>query len=153
MISKRHILQFPGNINITVLPVESGIVNDDKLAEFRKMIAEAFKEYTKGTKTEYIMQDKLSFIGWIRKLNFSVTGDEIVTEQIRLEFDENGIVEAGNIFDADRVEAMIDEAVYRYRRDWHHWSGDHHIDEPACILVGEAIKAVMDYMPDKEVFK
>lgn len=44
----------------------------------------------------------------------------------------------------DKLE-FIDEGVSMYKRGWHHWSGDNHVDKIASVLVADAIKTVLEY--------
>ena len=143
-MTERYILQFPRGIVITIFPYDMSEFHQHKFWEdFREQIKKSFRDYTKGTNPEYIVEDKLSFINLIRELNFNVSGKQIVNERIRDEFDDKN--EVYLISDANSIEEMIDEGLARYKKDWNRWSGDKHVDEMVCILVADAIKIVMEY--------
>lgn len=150
-MTERYILQFPCGINITIFP--TGIAGDGikniEMSDFKARIRAAFQTYTQGTNPEYIMHDKLAFLNLIRDLNFNVTGKEILNERIRDELDENNDCCIDDINDTESIEGMIDEGIYRYSKEWYIWSGNRHVDEKVCDLVGQAIKIVMDYTPDE----
>lgn len=133
------ILRFPRGIEVTITP--RSVVTD----EFRKRIQEAFRDYTAGTAKEYQYQDKLAFINRIREINFKVESESIVNEHIRFLLENDGEVTLGDLVDLEQIANLMDEAVYRYKKDWDHWSGDHHLDEPACKFVAAAIQEVMNY--------
>lgn len=142
MISK--VLYFPRDVEVRITP--HSMVTD----EFRQQIRKAFHDYTAGTHPDYMVQDKLAFINLIREKNFHVDSKALVNEHIRdlLENDEE--VTLGDLLDLEQVENLIDEALHRNRKNWNHWSGDHHLDEPACKFVAAAIEEVMAYDKEKE---
>ena len=148
MMAERYILQFPGGIAITIFPHDMSQFHQFEFwKDFREKIKKSFRDYTKETNPEYIVEDKLSFINLIRELNFNVSGKQIVNEYIREEFDDKNEAYLEDISDTDSIEEMIDEGLYRYKKDWNRWSGDKHVDETVCILVADAIKTVMEYPP------
>lgn len=145
-MTERYILQFPRGIVITIFPHDMSEFHQYKFwDDFRAQIKKSFSDYTKETNPEYIVEDKLSFINLIRELNFDVSGKQIVNEHIREEFDDKNEVYLEDISDTDSIEEMIDEGLYRYKKDWNRWSGDKHVDEMVCALVADAIKTVMEY--------
>lgn len=147
-MTERYILQFPRGIVITIFPHDMSEFHQYKFwDDFRAQIKKSFSDYTKETNPEYIVEDKLSFINLIRELNFNVSGKQIVNERIRDEFDNANGVYVEDISDTNTIEEMIDDGLYRYKKDWNRWSGDKHVDEIACILVADAIKTVMEYPP------
>ncbi|WP_292018415.1 hypothetical protein [Megasphaera sp. UBA4382] len=151
MMAERYILQFPRGIAITIFPHDMSEFHQFEFWEgFREQIKKSFRDYTKGTNPEYIVEDKLSFINLIRELNFKISGRQIVNEHIREEFDDKNEVYLEDISDTDSIEEMIDEGLYRYKKDWNRWSGDKHVDEMVCALVADAIKTVMEY-PELEI--
>lgn len=133
------ILHFPRGIEVTITP--RSVVTD----EFRKRIREAFHDYTAGTAKEYQYQDKLAFINRIREINFKVEPESIINEHIRFLLENDGEVTLGDLVDLEQIANLMDEAVHRYKKNWDHWSGDHHLDEPACKFVAAAIQKVMNY--------
>lgn len=146
MMAERYILQFPRGIAITIFPHDMSPFHQVEFwDDFREQIKKSFRDYTKGTNPEYIVEDKLSFINLIRELNFNVSGKQIVNEHIREEFDDKNEVYLEDISDTDSIEEMIDEGLSRYKKDWNRWSGDKHVDEMVCALVADAIKTVMEY--------
>lgn len=145
-MTERYILQFPRGIAITIFPHDMSQFHQFEFWEdFRDKIKKSFMNYTKGTNPDYILQDKLTFINLIRELNFDVSGRQIVNERIREEFDDKNEVYLEDVSDTNSIEEMIDEGLYRYKKDWNRWSGDKHVDEMVCVLVADAIKTVMEY--------
>lgn len=145
-MTERYILQFPGGIAITIFPYDMSQFHQFEFwDDFREQIKKSFRDYTNGTNPDYIIQDKLSFINLIRELNFNVSGKQIVNERIRDEFDNANGVYVEDISDTNTIEEMIDDGLYRYKKDWNRWSGDKHVDEMVCVLVADAIKTVMEY--------
>lgn len=145
-MTERYILQFPRGIAITILPYDMSQFHQFGFWEdFREKIKKSFRDYIKGTTPDYILQDKLCFINLIRELNFDVSGRQIVNEHIREEFDDKNEVYLEDVSDTNSIEEMIDEGLYRYKKDWNRWSGDKYVDEIVCVLVAEAIRTVMEY--------
>lgn len=145
-MTERYILQFPRGIAITIFPHDTRQFKKSEFWEdFRTQIKKSFRDYTAETNPEYYVEDKLSFINLIRELNFNVSGKQIVNERIREEFDDKNEVYLEDVSDTNSIEEMIDEGLYRYKKDWSRWSGDKHVDEIVCVLVAEAIKTVMEY--------
>ena len=145
-MTERYILQFPRGITITIFPHDTRQFKKSEFWEdFRTQIKKSFMDYTAETNPEYYVEDKLSFINLIRELNFNVSGKQIVNEHIREEFDDKNEVYLEDVSDTNSIEEMIDEGLYRYKKDWNRWSGDKHVDEIVCVLVAEAIRTVMEY--------
>ena len=145
-MTERYILQFPRGIAITIFPHDMRQFKKSEFWEdFRTQIKKSFRDYTAETNPEYYVEDKLSFINLIRELNFNVSGKQIVNEHIREEFDDKNEVYLEDVSDTNSIEEMIDEGLYRYKKDWNRWSGDKHVDEIVCVLVAEAIRTVMEY--------
>lgn len=145
-MTERYILQFPRGIAITIFPHDTRQFKKSEFWEdFRTQIKKSFRDYTAETNPEYYVEDKLSFINLIRELNFNVSGKQIVNERIREEFDDKNEVYLEDVSDTNSIEEMIDEGLYRYKKDWNRWSGDKHVDEIVCVLVAEAIRTVMEY--------
>lgn len=145
-MTERYILQFPRGIAITIFPHDTRQFKKSEFWEdFREKIKKSFRDYTAETNPEYYVEDKLSFINLIRELNFDISGKQIINERIREEFDDKNEVYLEDVSDTNSIEEMINEGLYRYKKDWSRWSGDKHVDEIVCVLVAEAIRTVMEY--------
>ena len=133
------ILHFPRGVEVRITP--RSVVTD----EFRQQIWKAFHDYAEGTHPDYLNQDKLAFIDLIREENFKEDPAVIINEYIRGCLESDGAVELTDLVSLEQIENFMNVAVNRYRKGWHHWSGDHHLDEPACKFVAAAIEEVMAY--------
>ena len=146
MMTGRYVLQFPRGIVISIVPNDTSQLKQSEFWEnFRARIKKAFAEYTEETNPDYIVQDKLEFIDLIRELNFNVSAEQIINERMRNTFDYKNEVCSDDICDTNVIEELIDEGVSMYKRGWHHWSGDNHVDKIASVLVADAIKTVLEY--------
>lgn len=153
-MAERYILQFPRGVTVTIFPYDKSPLEDKEfLMDFKRKITHSFAEYTKGTNLKYIAEDKLSFIDLIRELNFKVSGEEIVNEWIRQEFDDKDEVYLEDISDTEEIESMIDEGIRRYKKSWSQWCADKHANEIAIALVSIAIRQVLNYIPTIEPVK
>lgn len=130
---KSKVLYFPRGVEVMITP--KSVVSD----EFRQQIRDSFRDYTWGTREDYRYQDKLAYINLIREENFKVDAENLINKYIN-----NQIWDQGE-FSFETLESLIDEGVSRSLKDWHQWSGDHHLDEPACKFVQAAIEEVMNY--------
>lgn len=136
---KSKVLHFPRDVEVRVTP--KSVVTD----EFRRQIRDSFRDYTCGTRADYRYQDKLAYINLIREENFKVDGGHLINEYINNKIWDQGEFSLDDFKDFETLESLIDEGVGRSLKDWHQWSGDHHLDEPACKFVQAAIEEVMNY--------
>ena len=133
------ILYFPGDIEIRITP--KSVVTD----EFRQQIRDSFRDYTYGTHEDYRYQDKLAYINLIREENFKVDAENLIDEYINNQIWDQGEFSLDDFKSFEILESLINLGIDRSLKDWHHWSGDHHLDEPACRFVLAAIEEVMNY--------
>ena len=133
------ILYFPGDIEIRITP--KSVVTD----EFRQQIRDSFRDYTYGTREDYRYQDKLAYINLIRKKNFKVDAEDLINEYIKDQIWDQGEFSLDDFKSFEILESLINLGIDRSLQDWHHWSGDHHLDEPACKFVQAAIEEVLNY--------
>lgn len=136
---KSKVLHFPRGMEVRVTP--KSVVTD----EFRRQIRDSFRDYTCGTHADYRYQDKLAYINLIREENFRVDGAHLINEYINNQIWDQGEFSLDDFKDFETLEWLINEGVGRSLKDWHQWSGDHHLDEPACKFVQAAIEEVMNY--------
>lgn len=139
MADNDKILYFPRGIEIRITP--KSVVTD----EFRQQIRDSFRDYTYGTREDYRYQDKLAYINLIREENFKVDAEELINEYIKDQLCNQGEFSMDDFKNFEILGSIIDEGVGRSLKDWHHWSGNHHLDEPACKFVQAAIEEVMNY--------
>lgn len=140
---KSKVLYFPRDVEVRITP--KSVVTD----EFRQQIRDSFRDYTYGTREDYRYQDKLAYINLIREENFKVDAEDLINEYIKEQIWDQGEFSLDDFKDFEILESLINEGVGRSLKDWHHWSGDHHLDEPACRFVLAAIEEVMNY-PDSD---
>lgn len=133
------ILYFPRGVEVKITP------RSEVTDEFRQQIRNSFRDYTAGTAEEYRIQDKLAYIDWIRELNFKVNATDFVNEFIRYQLEEEGEVTKDALASFENLENFINEGICRYRKGWHHLTGDYHLDEPICNFVAAAIEEVINY--------
>ena len=133
------VLHFPWGVEVRITP--KSVVTD----EFRQQIRDSFRDYTCGTREDYRYQDKLAYINLIREENFKVDGAHLINEYISDQIWDQGEFSLDDFKDFETLEGIINEGVGRSLKDWHQWSGDHHLDEPACRFVLAAIEEVMNY--------
>lgn len=133
------ILRFPRGV---IVPLEE---NSKVTDHFRSKIRESFVKYTEGTKGEYLMEDKLSYIDSIRELNFPVSGEDIIKDALFQEFVENDDPNEILPFEPDEIEGMIDEGVRRARTEWCMYDGDGKLGKAAIPFIYAAIEEVMKY--------
>ncbi|WP_289050681.1 hypothetical protein [uncultured Acidaminococcus sp.] len=138
------VLYFPRGVEVMITP--KSVVTD----EFRQQIRDSFRDYTWGIHEDYRFEDKLAYINLIRKKNFKVGGEHLINEYIREQVWDLGRFSLDDFKDFGILESLINEGVGRSLKDWHQWSGDHHLDEPACRFVLAAIEEVMNY-PENEI--
>ena len=138
------VLYFPRGVEVMITP--KSVVTD----EFRQQIRDSFRDYTWGTHEDYRFEDKLAYINLIRKKNFKVGGEHLINDYIREQVWDLGRFSLDDFKDFGILESLINEGVGRSLKDWHQWSGDHHLDEPACRFVLAAIEEVMNY-PENEI--
>ena len=136
---KSKVLYFPRGVKVMITP--KSVVSD----EFRQQIRDSFRDCTWGTREDYRYQDKLAYINLIRKENFKVDAENLINEYINNQIWDQGEFSLDDFKDFETLESLIDEGVSRSLKDWHQWSGDHHLDEPAGKLVQAAIEEVMNY--------
>ena len=132
-------MYFPGGIEIRITP--KSVVTD----EFRQQIRDSFRDYTYGTREDYRYQDKLAYINLIREKNFKVDAEELINEYIKDQIWDQGEFSLDDFKDFETLGSLINAGIGRSLQDWHHWSGNHHLDEPACKFVQAAIEEVMIY--------
>lgn len=137
------ILHFPSDVEVRITP--QSVVTD----EFRQKIRDSFRDYTYGTREDYCYQDKLAYINLIREENFKVNAEELINEYIMDQIRDQGEFSLDDFKDFEILGDLINEGVGRSLQDWDHWSGDHHLDEPACKFVEAAIEEVMAYGKEK----
>lgn len=87
----------------------------------------------------------MAYINLIREKNFKVDAEELINEYIMDQIWDQGEFSLDDFKDFEILGGLINEGVGRSLQDWHHWSGDHHLDEPACKFVLVAIEEVMNY--------
>ncbi len=136
---KSKVLYFPRDVEVRITP--KSIVTD----EFRQQIRDSFRDYTYGTREDYRYQDKLAYINLIREENFKVDAEDLINEYIKDQIWNQGEFSLDNFKDFETLGTLINASIDRSLKDWHHWSGDHHLDEPACRFVLAAIEEVMNY--------
>ena len=136
---KSKVLYFPRGVEIRITP--KSVVTD----EFRQQIRDSFRDYTYGTSEDYRYQDKLAYINLIREENFKVDGGHLINEYIMDQIRDQGEFSLDDFKSFEILESLINLGIDRSLKDWHHWSGDHHLDEPACKFVQAAIEEVMNY--------
>lgn len=136
---KSNVLYFPRGVEVMITP--KSVVSD----EFRQQIRDSFRDYTYGTREDYRYQDKLAYINLIREKNFKVDAEELINEYIKDQLCNQGEFSMDDFTDFETLESLINLGIDRSLKDWHHWSGDHHLDEPACRFVQAAIEEVMNY--------
>ena len=141
------ILYFPRGIEIRITP--KSVVTD----EFRQQIRDSFRDYTYGTREDYRYQDKLAYINLIREENFKVDAEDLINEYIKDQIWDQGEFSLDDFKSFEILESLINLGIDRSLKDWHHWSGDHHLDEPACKFVQASIEEVMDYPETDEPTK
>ena len=141
---KSKVLYFPRDVEVRITP--KSVVTD----EFRQQIRDSFRDYTYGTSEDYRYQDKLAYINLIREENFKVDGAHLIHEYISDQIWDQGEFSLDDFKDFGILESLINEGVGRSLKDWHQWSGDHHLDEPACRFVLAAIEEVMNYPENDE---
>lgn len=137
------VLHFPWGVEVRITP--KSVVTD----EFRQQIRDSFRDYTCGTHEDYRYQDKLAYINLIREENFKVDGAHLINEYISDQIWNQGEFSLDDFKDFETLEGIINLGIDRSLKNWHHWSGDHHLDEPACRFVLAAIEEVMNY-PDSD---
>ena len=140
---KSKVLYFPRDVEVRITP--KSVVTD----EFRQQIRDSFRDYTWGTREDYRYQDKLAYINLIREENFKVDAEELINEYIKDQIWDQGEFSLDDFKSFEILESLINLGIDRSLKDWHHWSGDHHLDEPACGFVLAAIEEVMNY-PDSD---
>lgn len=133
------ILYFPRDVEVRITP--KSVVTD----EFRQKIRDSFRDYTYGTREDYRYQDKLAYINLIREENFRVDAEDLINEYIKDQIWDQGEFSLDDFKDFETLGTLINAGIGRSLQDWHHWSGDHHLDEPACKFVQAAIEEVMNY--------
>ena len=133
------ILYFPRDVEVRITP--KSVVTD----EFRQKIRDSFRDYTYGTREDYRYQDKLAYINLIREKNFKVDAEELINEYIKDQLCNQGEFSMDDFKDFETLGSLINAGIDRSLKDWHHWSGNHHLDEPACRFVQVAIEEVMNY--------
>ena len=136
---KSKVLYFPRGIEIRITP--KSVVTD----EFRQQIRDSFRDYTYGTHEDYRYQDKLAYINLIREENFKVDAEDLLNEYINNQIWDQGEFSLDDFKSFEILESLINLGIDRSLQDWHHWSGDHHLDEPACKFVQAAIEEVINY--------
>ena len=136
---KSKVLYFPRDVEVRITP--KSVVTD----EFRQQIRDSFRDYTYGTHEDYRYQDKLAYINLIREENFKVDAEDLINEYIKDQLCNQGEFSMDDFKDFETLGSLINAGIGRSLQDWHHWSGDHHLDEPACKFVQAAIEEVMNY--------
>ena len=136
---KSKVLHFPRDVEVRITP--KSVVTD----KFRQQIRDSFRAYTWGTREDYRYQDKLAYINLIREENFKVDAEDLINEYISEQIWDQGEFSLDDFKDFETLESLINLGIDRSLKDWRHWSGDHHLDEPACRFVLAAIEEVMNY--------
>lgn len=133
------ILRFPRGV---IVPLEENSKVTDR---FRSKIRESFGKYTEGTNSKYLMEDKLSYIDAIRELNFPISGEEVIKDELFHEFMEGNDPSEILPFEPSEIELMIDEGVRRARAEWSMFAGYGKLGNAAIPFVYAAIEEVMKY--------
>ena len=136
---KSKVLYFPRGVEVRITP--KSVVTDG----FRQKIRDSFRDYTYGTREDYRYQDKLAYINLIREENFKVDAEELINKYIKNQLCNQGEFSLDDFKDFETLGSLINLGIGRSLKDWRHWSGDHHLDEPACKFVQAAIEEVMNY--------
>ena len=136
---KSKVLYFPRGVKVMITP--KSVVSD----EFRQQIRNSFRDYTWGTSEDYRYQDKLAYINLIREENFKVDAEDLINEYIKDQLCNQGEFSMDDFKDFETLGSLINLGIDRSLQDWHHWSGNPHLDEPACKFVQAAIEEVMNY--------
>lgn len=136
---KSKVLYFPRDVEVRITP--ESVVTD----KFRQQIRDSFQGYTWGTRADYRYQDKLAYINLIREENFKVDAEDLINEYISNQIWDQGEFSLDDFKDFETLAGIINLGIDRSLKDWHQWSGDHHLDEPACKFVQAAIEEVMNY--------
>ena len=136
---KSKVLYFPRDVEVRITP--NCVVTD----ECRQQSRDSFREYTYGTHEDYRYQDKLAYINLIREENFKVDAEDLINEYIKYQIWDQGEFNLDDFKSFETLESLINLGIDRSLQDWHHWSGNHHLDEPACKFVQAAIEEVMNY--------
>lgn len=132
-------IKFPCNV----------IMDTDNIPEdFEEQIKASFEVYTHGTAEDYTYQDKLAYIDVCRKHLHRAEDTEHCIRELMKEYLEYQVSEFGEIPNKDdyfSVEFM--ENCYENGRTnlYHHYTGDHHIDDKIMDLLCRAIKVVVNY--------
>ena len=141
---KYKVLYFPRGVEVRITP--ESVVTD----KFRQQIRDSFRDYTWGTREDYRYQDKLAYINLIREENFKVDAEDLINEYISDQIWDQGEFSLDDFKSFEILESLINLGIDRSLKDWHHWSGDHHLDNPACKFVQAAIEEVMNYPESDE---
>lgn len=141
---KYKVLYFPRGVEVRITP--ESVVTD----KFRQQIRDSFRDYTWGTREDYRYQDKLAYINLIREENFKVDAEDLINEYIKDQIWDQGEFSLDDFKDFETLGSLINEGIGRSLQDWYHWSGDHHLDEPACKFVQAAIEEAMNYPESDE---
>ena len=134
-----------------------GLVFDlDNIPEdFEAQIQKAFHDYTKGTRKEYMYQDKLCFIDVMvnllhGKCDNGALVDEWLSGYADHERNENGyFITKDDAFSWDSMVAMVDVGRKQQSLYGEYTEKGSREDEKIMKLLCRAIKAVMDYEGDK----
>lgn len=125
------------------------VIDTNQIPEdFDDIIRKSFEEYTEGTSKAYTYQDKLAYIDVCRKLLHKAEDAQNCVIKLMKERMEYEVSEYGSIPDKeDYLSAEFMEHCFVEGRTnlYHHYTGDHHIDDKIMALLVRAIKVVINY--------
>lgn len=116
--------------------------------DFDQIIRKSFSEYTEGTSKAYTYQDKLAYIDVCRKLLHKAEDAqncviELMKKRMEYEVSEyDSIPDKEDYFSVEFMEHCFDEGRTNL---YHHYTGDHHIDDKIMELLVRVIKVVINY--------
>lgn len=124
-------------------------------SNFEELILESFKEFTYGTRKEYMYQDKLSWIDWSGKLlhGHPCCDDavkKLILKNVEWELDECGELPNAEDFWNIPFMATCYEQGQKDTSLYDHFTGNTHTDEIIMSLLARAIKVVMNYEGEDE---
>ena len=137
-------------MELITLPRGKNIDIDDVPDNLEEMVQASFAEYTRGTRAEYMYQDKLCYIdNMIRRLH---SADEVdkVNELIKDAF-AYGLEEQGEFMDESEVlsiefmQQCYEQGLNDAKMYSHNFGKRKHDDDKIMKIICRVIKAVMDY--------
>lgn len=116
--------------------------------DFDEIVRKTFEEYTEGTAEDYTYQDKLHFIDLCRKyVHRAEDGWDCVVELMKDRF-ETELRECGEIMSEEDFlcTEFMEECFNAGRTNlYHHYTGNHHIDDKIMEVLVRVIKVVINY--------